>query len=155
MPSVTLGEASERISRNLVFKVPDGPDVTFEELWRDKKCVIVFLRRFGWSFCRLAAKEISALQPIFRRYDVRLVGVGLEHYGLDDFVEGNFFDGGILYCDCWLQIMPWYEKIILCQQIYTSTLARSLTRTSGSCAMDTSHSRQAYFLERYWKMGGR
>ena len=47
MPSVTLGEPSEKISRNLVSKVPDGPDVTFEELWRDQKCVIVFLRRFG------------------------------------------------------------------------------------------------------------
>ena len=47
MPSLTLGEASEKISRNFASKVPDGPDVTFEELWRDKKCVIVFLRRFG------------------------------------------------------------------------------------------------------------
>jgi len=47
MSSMTLGEASEKISRNHISKVPDGTDVTFEELWRDQKCVIVFLRRFG------------------------------------------------------------------------------------------------------------
>jgi len=38
------------------------------------------------------------LQPIFKRHDVRLVGVGLEHYGVEEFVEGNFFDGD-LYID--------------------------------------------------------
>ena len=47
MSSLTLGEASERVSRNRVLKAPDGPEVNFEELWRDEKCVIIFLRRFG------------------------------------------------------------------------------------------------------------
>ena len=47
MSSLTLGEASEKVSRNSVFKAPDGPEVNFEELWQDKKCVIIFLRRFG------------------------------------------------------------------------------------------------------------
>jgi len=38
------------------------------------------------------------LQPIFKRHGVRLVGVGLEHYGAEEFIEGNFFDGE-LYID--------------------------------------------------------
>jgi len=38
------------------------------------------------------------LQPIFTRHDIRLVGVGLEHYGVEEFVEGDFFDGD-LYID--------------------------------------------------------
>ena len=34
------------------------------------------------------------MQPIFKENNVRLVGVGLEPLGLEEFIEGKFFDGG-------------------------------------------------------------
>ena len=36
----------------------------------------------------------SALQPIFHRHNVRLIGVGLEELGVQEFIDGKFFDGG-------------------------------------------------------------
>ena len=35
--------------------------------------------------------------PIFQRHNVKLVGVGVEPLGVEEFIEGKFFDGGI-YC---------------------------------------------------------
>ena len=35
------------ISAHTVRRAPDGPEVALEDLWRDSRCVIVFLRRFG------------------------------------------------------------------------------------------------------------
>ena len=45
-------------------------------------------------FFRLAAREISALLPIFQANNIRLVGVGLEPLGVEEFIEGKFFKGG-------------------------------------------------------------
>jgi prostamide/prostaglandin F2alpha synthase len=42
----------------------------------------------------LSAKEISALQPTLKENNVRLIGIGLEPLGVDEFIEGKFFDGG-------------------------------------------------------------
>jgi len=75
-----------------------GEETTFGHLWADKSCVIIFLRRFGWPFCRLAAKEISLLLPQLTEADIRLVGIGLEPLGLQEFLDGNFFVGE-LYVD--------------------------------------------------------
>jgi len=33
------------------------------------------------------------LQPIFKENNVRLVGVGVEPLGVEEFIEGKFFDG--------------------------------------------------------------
>ena len=38
---------ANRISAHMVTRAPDGPEVALEDLWRDSRCVIVFLRRFG------------------------------------------------------------------------------------------------------------
>ena len=40
-------------------------------------------RRFGWAFCRLAAKEISSILPQLKEHNVRLIGVGLETLGME------------------------------------------------------------------------
>jgi len=88
----------KNIANNVVTKAPSGPQVTFGELWADQRCVIVFFRRFGWPYCRLAAREISALQPILDQHNVKLIGVGLEKLGVEDFIAGNFFTGD-LYID--------------------------------------------------------
>lgn len=47
---------------------------------------------------RQAAKELSTLTPLLAAHNVKNVGVGLEEFGLKDFVDGNFFNGD-LYVD--------------------------------------------------------
>ena len=46
-------------------------------------------------FCRLAAQELSILAPRLSQENVRLVGVGLEPLGVEEFVEKKFWAGGI------------------------------------------------------------
>jgi len=48
--------------------------------------------------CRLGAKELSSLRAQLDAHNVRLVGVGLEEFGVEEFVEGKFWDGE-LYID--------------------------------------------------------
>ena len=38
--------------------------------------------------------EVSAIKPILDSNNVKLVGVGLEELGVQDFIDGKFFDGG-------------------------------------------------------------
>jgi len=49
-------------------------------------------------FCRLAAQELSLLAPRLSQENVRLVGVGLEPLGVEEFVERKFWLGE-LYID--------------------------------------------------------
>jgi hypothetical protein len=45
-------------------------------------------------FCRLAAREISALKPILDSNEVKLVAVGFDAAGMQSFLSGNYFNGG-------------------------------------------------------------
>ena len=45
-------------------------------------------------YFRLAAREVSSLLPAFKSNDIRLIGVGLEPLGVQEFIDGNFFEGG-------------------------------------------------------------
>lgn len=67
-------------------------------LWKDTTTVIIFLRRFGCIFCRQSATEISKILPLLKENNVRLFAVGLEEFGYEEFVEGNYFKGD-LYID--------------------------------------------------------
>jgi len=49
-------------------------------------------------FCRVAAKELSLLAPQLSQANVRLIGIGLEKLGVEEFIQGKFFDGE-LYVD--------------------------------------------------------
>lgn len=49
-------------------------------------------------FCRVAAKELSLLAPQLSQSGVRLIGIGLEELGVEEFIQGKFFDGE-LYID--------------------------------------------------------
>jgi len=46
-------------------------------------------------YCRLGAQEISAIKPLLDQHDTRLVGVGLEKFGVEEFIAGNFFNGDL------------------------------------------------------------
>lgn len=86
---------AEVIAENQVKSVVNGELVTMKSLWENQDCVIVFLRRFGWQFCRLAAKQLSDIKPQLDAHNVRLVGIGVEELGVEDFVNGKFFAGDL------------------------------------------------------------
>lgn len=74
--------------------------VEMKSLWEDQDCVIVFFRRFGWLFCRLAAKQLSDIKPQLDAHNVRLVGIGVEELGAEEFIEGKYFSGGNIQIVC-------------------------------------------------------
>jgi len=49
-------------------------------------------------FCRLASVELSKIGPQLQQQNVRLIGVGLEELGVEEFVEKKFW-AGELYID--------------------------------------------------------
>ena len=63
-------------------------------LWKDNDVVIYFMRRFGCPVCRWISKEISTLKPTLEANNVKLIGVGPELNGVEDFVKGKYFSGG-------------------------------------------------------------
>ena len=84
-----------RITNNILKRPVYETETTFGELWKDDRCVIVFFRRWGCPFCRLAAREISAIQPLLAEHNVKLIGVGVEQFGVAEFINGNFFKGDV------------------------------------------------------------
>ncbi|XP_037030558.1 prostamide/prostaglandin F synthase-like isoform X2 [Bradysia coprophila] len=86
------------LGNNLVEKVPTMEKVKLDSLWKESTTVIIFLRRFGCVFCRQSAMEISKLVPTLQKNNVRLFAVGLEDFGYEEFVQGNYFKGD-LYID--------------------------------------------------------
>lgn len=62
-------------------------------------------------FCRLAAQELSLLAPRLSQENVRLVGIGLEELGVEEFVEKKFWAGGMII---YLLIALMNETILTC-----------------------------------------
>jgi len=80
-------------------KVLENEKVAVESFWKDSSSVIVFFRRFGWQFCRLAASEFSEkVKPTLDANNIRLIGIGFDKRFVQPFVEGGFFTGE-LYVD--------------------------------------------------------
>ena len=47
--------------------------IACESFWQNSPCVIIFFRRFGCQFCRLAAKELSdTVKPVLDKNNIRL-----------------------------------------------------------------------------------
>jgi len=49
-------------------------------------------------YCRVGAQDLSKIKPLLDEQGVRLVAIGLEEKGLEEFVQGQFFTGE-LYVD--------------------------------------------------------
>jgi prostamide/prostaglandin F2alpha synthase len=45
--------------------------------------------------CRQGAVELSKIAPLLRAHNIRLIGIGLEETGYQEFLEEKFFDGDI------------------------------------------------------------
>ncbi|XP_034609059.1 prostamide/prostaglandin F synthase isoform X2 [Trachemys scripta elegans] len=94
MAAVDLAKVGAHTLKHAV----SGQVVEFRALWRDQPCVVLFLRRFGCQVCRWIAKETSKLKELLDSHNVRLIGVGPESVGLQEFIDGNYFKGE-LYLD--------------------------------------------------------
>ncbi|XP_053432891.1 prostamide/prostaglandin F synthase isoform X1 [Nycticebus coucang] len=71
-----------------------GEAVELRSLWRERACVVAGLRRFGCVVCRWIARDLSSLRALLDQHGVRLVGVGPETLGLQEFLDGGYFTGG-------------------------------------------------------------
>lgn len=56
--------------------------------------MVAGLRRFGCVVCRWIARDLSGLRGLLDRHGVRLVGLGPEALGLQEFLDGGYFSGG-------------------------------------------------------------
>ncbi|XP_015519828.1 prostamide/prostaglandin F synthase-like [Neodiprion pinetum] len=86
------------ISQNKIKNLTTGEVVPLESLWKDQTVVIVFFRRWGCMLCRVWAKEVSAIADLLKEHNVKLIGVGVEDFDSQEFVDGKFFKGE-LYVD--------------------------------------------------------
>ncbi|XP_040120111.1 prostamide/prostaglandin F synthase isoform X4 [Oryx dammah] len=75
-----------------------GEAVELRSLWQEQACVVAGLRRFGCMVCRWIARDLSNLKELLDQHGVRLVGVGPEALGLQEFLDGGYF-AGELYLD--------------------------------------------------------
>ncbi|XP_067573863.1 prostamide/prostaglandin F synthase isoform X4 [Pseudorca crassidens] len=75
-----------------------GEAVELRSLWQEQACVVAGLRRFGCMVCRWIARDLSSLKGLLDQHSVRLVGVGPEALGLQEFLDGGYF-AGELYLD--------------------------------------------------------
>ncbi|XP_037684649.1 prostamide/prostaglandin F synthase isoform X2 [Choloepus didactylus] len=94
MSSLDLARVGACVLQNAVT----GEAVELRSLWQERACVVAGLRRFGCLVCRWIARDLSGLQGLLEQHGVRLVGVGPEALGLQEFLEGGYFSGE-LYLD--------------------------------------------------------
>ncbi|GAB6023041.1 hypothetical protein CHUAL_007133 [Chamberlinius hualienensis] len=50
-------------------------------------------------YCRLAAKELSVIQPQLAENNVRFIGFGFDEDGLQEFLDNKYFSGEIYLVD--------------------------------------------------------
>ncbi|KAM4871864.1 prostamide/prostaglandin F synthase isoform 1-T1 [Thomomys bottae] len=94
MSAVDLARVGACVLKHAV----SGEAVELRSLWQEQACVVAVLRRFGCVLCRWIARDLSSLRGALEQHGVRLVGVGPEARGLQEFLDGRFFSGE-LYLD--------------------------------------------------------
>ncbi|CAI5458655.1 unnamed protein product, partial [Closterium sp. Yama58-4] len=72
--------------------------VKIGSFWETQPVVIHFLRRFGCRICRGGAMNMSRAIPHLHKAGVRVVAIGLDHLGVEEFVDGGYWKGE-LYID--------------------------------------------------------
>ena len=87
--------ALKRISKSRLINPLDGTETNFSTLWKEQKCVFIFFRRWRCLYSQLVAREVSAIQPLLIKHNVKLIGIGFEHLGAKEFIQKQYFDGQI------------------------------------------------------------
>lgn len=97
-PQSLGGDPSAPLTRPPCLSLPPPPRhtqaVELRSLWQEQACVVAGLRRFGCMVCRWIAQDLSSLKGLLDQHGVRLVGVGPEALGLQEFLDGGYFAGG-------------------------------------------------------------
>ncbi|KAJ9052760.1 hypothetical protein DSO57_1031038 [Entomophthora muscae] len=73
-----------------------GEDVVISDYWKKQTVVLKVLRRFGCPLCRYESRLLSELKPEFDAMKIKLIAIGFENVGLEDFLSGGYWDWEIL-----------------------------------------------------------
>lgn len=96
--STTVSETIKDIELEKITGPSDSSNVKVGSFWENQTAVVHILRRFGCKLCRANALELKKIAPILEENNVRVVTVGIEKLGLEEFQQGGFWDGE-LYLD--------------------------------------------------------
>lgn len=69
-----------------------GKVIQVSEMWNKKTVILKVLRRFGCPLCRYESRLLSELKPDFDDLDVRLIAIGCENIGFDEFLYGGYWN---------------------------------------------------------------
>ncbi|MCO5599569.1 hypothetical protein L7F22_053675 [Adiantum nelumboides] len=90
--STTVADAIKDIELEKVQGPSDLKSVRVGSFWQDQTVVIHILRRFGCKLCRHNALELQKITPTLEAHNVRVVAVGIEKLGLEEFQQGGFWN---------------------------------------------------------------
>ncbi|CAF0749547.1 unnamed protein product [Didymodactylos carnosus] len=87
------------VGDTLITRAVDNTQVPINTIYENQPAVIIFFRRFGCQLCRSYALKLSnELMPTLKANNVAFVGIGLEKFGLEEFMKEGYFKGD-LYVD--------------------------------------------------------
>ncbi|KAJ7529232.1 hypothetical protein O6H91_15G039300 [Diphasiastrum complanatum] len=69
----------------------DSKFLKIGSLWESQTVVLHILRRFGCRLCRANALELSKIVPDLESQNIRVIAVGLERLGMEEFLKGGFW----------------------------------------------------------------
>ncbi|KAL0859830.1 hypothetical protein ABMA27_010170 [Loxostege sticticalis] len=95
-----------------VKSLKNGEVKELRSFWKDQNAAIIFFRRWGCIACRLWATELKEIAPVLAKHNIKLVGVGVEKYNSEEFLERKFFAGVRYHFQCWLDRF-YYRKVII------------------------------------------
>ncbi|KAL2608150.1 hypothetical protein R1flu_026723 [Riccia fluitans] len=97
-----MGESVAKIIGDVEVEKISGPSnaesIKIGSLWEEQGVVIHFLRRFGCRLCRGHAQELWQIVPTLEASGFRVVSIGIEKYGLEEFQTAGYWKGE-LYID--------------------------------------------------------
>ncbi|KAH7421173.1 hypothetical protein KP509_13G044000 [Ceratopteris richardii] len=90
--STTVAEAIKDIELEKVRGPQSENLVKAGTFWQDQTTLIHILRRFGCKLCRHYALELQKIIPVLEEQNVRVIGIGIEKLGVEEFLEGGFWN---------------------------------------------------------------
>ncbi|KAG0605657.1 hypothetical protein M758_9G077600 [Ceratodon purpureus] len=96
--SRAVADAIKDIELEKIRGPGDSTSVKLGSFWEDQPVVIHLLRRFGCQLCRGQSVEMAKMLPQLEANNVRVIGIGLEKFGMEEFEEKKYWKSE-LYID--------------------------------------------------------
>lgn len=96
--SMIVADAIKDIELEKINGPSDLKVVKVGSFWENQAVLVHVLRRFGCMLCRANALELQKITPILEQNNIRVVAVGIEKLGMEEFLEGGYWKGE-LYID--------------------------------------------------------